>query len=190
MHVYFCTHIRSITCGYAVAWIMSCQREYIWDHEKRYFQLVWPWHWCKGILFVFTYHISPLFLILLKKKIVMDRGLWKWFPLFSCLNSFYLTFLKRSLGEKRNLGCKWIERWWVVQMLLNRTCEWISFLFLLMWAIKPVMQAFDVALHCLAELQEIENEDQESVSEGEKRRRTGLTCSPSGFSGTQHTEMN
>lgn len=52
------------------------------------------------------------------------------------------------------------------------------------------MQAFDVALHCLAELQEIENEDQESVSEGEKSRRTGLTCSPSGFSGTQHTEMN
>lgn len=64
------------------------------------------------------------------------------------------------------------------------------FFFLLMRAIKPVMQAFDVALHCLAELQEIENEDQESVSEGEKRRRTGLTCSPSGFSGTQHTEMN
>lgn len=170
---------------------MSCQREYIWDHEKRYFQLVWPWHWCKGILSVFTYHISLLFLILFKKKIVMDRGLWKWFPLFSChSNSFYLTFLKRSLGEKRNLGCKWIERWWFVQMLLNRTCEWIFFLFLLMWAIKPVMQAFDVALHCLAELQEIENEDQESVSEGEKRRRTGLTCSPSGFSGTQHTEMN
>lgn len=140
---------------------------------------------------LFSHIISRLYsLYFKKKKIVMDRGLWKWFPLFSCLNSFYLTFLKRSLGEKRNLGCKWIERWWVVQMLLNRTCEWISFLFLLMWAIKPVMQAFDVALHCLAELQEIENEDQESVSEGEKRRRTGLTCSPSGFSGTQHTEMN
>lgn len=38
------------------------------------------------------------------------------------------------------------------------------------------MQAFDVALHCLAELQEIEREDQGSVSEGEKRWRTGVTC--------------
>ncbi len=52
------------------------------------------------------------------------------------------------------------------------------------------MQAFDVALHCLAELQEIEREDQGSVSEGEKRWRTGVTRSTSGFFGTQHTEMN
>lgn len=52
------------------------------------------------------------------------------------------------------------------------------------------MQAFDVALHCLAELQEIEREDQGSVSEGEKRWRTGATRSTSGFSGTWHTEMN
>lgn len=68
--------------------------------------------------------------------------------------------------------------------------EWFFFLFLLMWAIKPLTQAFDVALHCLAELQEIEREDQGSVSEGEKRWRTGATRSTSEFSGTWHTEMN
>lgn len=33
------------------------------------------------------------------------------------------------------------------------------------------MHAFDVALHCLTELQEIEREDLESVSEGERRWR-------------------
>lgn len=46
------------------------------------------------------------------------------------------------------------------------------------------MQAFDVALHCLAELQEIERENQGSVVEGEKRWRTGVMRSTTGFSGT------
>lgn len=49
------------------------------------------------------------------------------------------------------------------------------------------MRAFDVALYCLVELQEIEREDQGSVSGG---WRMGVTLSTSGFSGTWHTEMN
>lgn len=51
------------------------------------------------------------------------------------------------------------------------------------------MQAFDVALHCLVELQEIEREDQ-GVSDGEEEVEDGSDAQQSGFSGTWHTEMN
>lgn len=92
---------------------------------------------------------------------------------------------------------KWSLSWtcivrWVTRMLLDENCVWTIFLpfyFLPIWAIKPLISAFDVALHCLAELQEIEKENQGSVSKMEKTRMR-VTWSPSGFSGTQHTEMN
>ncbi|KAG7220668.1 hypothetical protein INR49_017929 [Caranx melampygus] len=44
--------------------------------------------------------------------------------------------------------------------------------------------------HPSKQLQEIEREDEGSVSGGEKRWRTAVTRNTPGFSGTRHTEMN
>ena len=83
-----------------------------------------------------------------------------------------LLFLTLS---KYNLCRECTERWWAVQILLNEKCVWmISFSFFRWCELSnPSCRPFDVALHCLAERQEIEREDQGSVSEGKKSWRTG-----------------
>lgn len=68
----------------------------------------------------------------------------------------------------------------VVQTLLDRkvcVCACVRF-----FSRVPSLRPFDAELHCLAEPQEIEREDQ-AERQRESRRTPGL-------SGTRHTEMN
>lgn len=169
---------------------MSCQCEHIGDCEKCCFS-VCPWYlrdgMCRGqfLFHVILYHIPYIL-----SPVETDQALLNSFPCLSL--KLFFDFPKResitsvATAEKDDELSKYCGTRIVYEWFLSFFP--FLFFFLLMWAIKPLMRAFDVALHCLAELQEIEREDQ--GSEVEKRWRTGVTRSMTGFSRTLHTEMN